>query len=286
MTIRILFVLAVLTSRAFGQADIRYDVQDEIKTAKLDYIIERDCVVYSWGADRGELPNLQYHVSVLVEGCKQKSFTYEEQDYNKNFPFKEYYELTKIVKKANLQKFKKEGTTSCLMGMLAIDGVYHYFNNPIDDPERDKLQAAILSFLGRAAPKKNRKVAVYTIEGDFEPTRNVTIQQLLKSPATYDGKRVRVTGYYHSEYEESNFSEHKGDDIKQSLSLNGRSVFANDADINWIDDGHATVEGTFVNRPGGHWGAWPGEIQRLTKFISLDPPAPPPPPANQSSKRK
>ena len=277
MTIRILIALILLTCPAFGQADIRYYVRDEIKTDKLDYTIDRDCVVYTWGGPK-ELPNLQYHVSISVDGCIQPSFTYEEENYNKRFSFKEYDELTNIVKKANLLKLGFIAGPSCLFGSLVIDGKDHDFTTPLGNPERDKLQANILSFLDRVAPKKAREIITRTIESDFAPPRDVTIEELLRFPSKYDGKRVRVTGYYYSESEESNFSEHKGDDIEQSLSLDGSSTFAKDADLHWVDEGHATVEGTFFNGPGGHWGEWPGEIQRLTRFIPLDPPPPPAPP--------
>jgi hypothetical protein len=223
-----------------------------------------------------------------VNGCNQKSFIYEEQDYNENFSFKDYYELAKIFKKADLLKLSLSSSPSCQFIFITIDGQDHHFTTSLENPARVTLQKSILSFLDRVAPREKRKVVVHTIESDFAPARIVTIQQLLNSPAMYDGKRVRVTGYYHGEGGDepsSDFSQNKGDSEKETIWLNGSSTFANDADIHWIDDGHVTVEGTFFNGPSGDWGMYPGEIQRLTKLIPLDPPPPPRPPADQFSKR-
>jgi hypothetical protein len=206
MSLRIIILLSLMTCPVFGQADIRYDVQDQIKNDKIDYTLERDCVVYSWNVPP-DLPNLQYHVSTSIWGCALKSFTYEDQDYNEPFAMKEYNELARIVKKVNLHKLQKMNSTSCLDGSLAIDGIYHYFNNPLGDPERDRLHEAVLSFLDKVIPRSKRTFTVHTFEGDFEPSRRVTIKELLITPARYDGKRVCVTGYYHQEDYESSFSQ-------------------------------------------------------------------------------
>jgi hypothetical protein len=285
MTIRILIALALMASPALGQANIRYYVQDEFKTADLDYVIERDCIVYDWTAPP-ELPCLQYFVRIGVSGCARNSFTYEEEAYNERFSREESKELLNIVRRADLRKLGSVSALSNLLFWLKFDGKEHDFKTPLGNPARDKLQAAILSYLDRVAPKSKRKVTVHRIEGDFQPTTDVTVAKLLAAPDQFDGKRVRITGYYHSEFEDSSLYDKKGDDFKKAVWVDGQSTFAKESDLHWTDDGHATIEGTFLKGPGGHMGAFAGEIQRVTKFISLDPPAPPPPPANQSSKRK
>ena len=285
MTIRLLILLALMTCSAWGQANIRYYVQDEFKTADLDYVVDRDCIVYNWAPSQGP-PCLQYFVRIRVAGCARKSFTYEEQGYNKLFTHEEMQQLLDIVRRADLLKLGIVAGPSCLLGWLEFDGRQHDFKTPLGNPTRDQLQADILSYLDRVAPKEKRDVTVHRMEGDFQPTRDVTVAQLLATPGQFDGKRVRVTGYYHSEFEDSSLYDKKGDDFSKAVWVDGQSTFAKETDLHWTDDGHATIEGTFLKGPGGHMGAFSGEIQRITKFISLDPPAPPPPPANQSSKRK
>jgi hypothetical protein len=285
MTIRLLIFLVLMTCSALGQANIRYYVQDEFKSADLDYVIERDCIVYDWAAPQ-EMPCLQYFVRFRVSGCARNSFTFEEEAYNKRFSREESKDLLNIVRHANLLKLGFVAGPSCLLGWLEFDGKQHDFKTPLGNPARDKLQADILSYLDRVAPKSKREVTIHRIEGDFQPTRDVTVSQLLAAPGQFDGKRVRITGYYHREFEDSSLYDMKGDDFKKAVWVDGQSTFAKENDLHWTDDGHATIEGTFMKGPGGHMGAFAGEVQRVTKFISLDPPAPPPPPASQSSKRK
>jgi hypothetical protein len=176
-----------MSCSAVAQSDIRYYVRDEIKSDKLDYTIDRDCVVFSWGAGKGELPELQYHESIVVYGCIQKSFTYEKQDYQKPLSFKDYNELNAIVKKTNLFILDLAAGPSCQFGSLVINGQYHEFRVPLGNPERDKLQSSILAFLDRVALRKDRQIVTHTIESDLAPARDVTIHDLLKSPKTYDG---------------------------------------------------------------------------------------------------
>jgi len=280
MTIRALLFLVLVSCHAAGQADIRYDVQDAIKTNRLYYVIERDCTVYSWGGPS----DLQYRVDITVWGCTQKSFTYQSEWYETALSSRQYDELEHIVRGVDLAKLTR-GKTTCLLGTLTIDGNYHFFNNPLGDPVRDKLHNAMLAYLDKIAPKEKRKITLHTIEGDLEPIRKVTIPDLLANQAKYDGKRVSVTGYYHHEKYASDFSRQQGDDLSQTVWLDDESGFSKPSDIHWTDDGHLTVEGTFMKGPGGRWDAYAGEIQRLTKVIPLDPPALPPPPADQSSKR-
>jgi hypothetical protein len=279
MSWRTLVFFTLLTLRCCGQADTRYDVQDQVTTGDLDYTIERDCTVYCWSGP----PDLQYAVDVTVWGCRRKSYSYNTEWYETQLTPPQYAELQRIVKSVDLSKLNRNKTT-CLMGMLAINGQYHFFNNALGEPVRDYLQQALLAWLQNVAPPEKRKITRHTIEGDFQPCRSVTLAQLLDDPAKYDGKRVRVSGYYHHEEYESSFSQKPGDDFKSSLWLDDPSSFAHDADIHWTDDGHLALEGTFSKGPGGRWGVYAGEIQRLTRVTCLDPPRPPPPPADQSSK--
>jgi hypothetical protein len=280
MWFRILILLSLLASRCWGQADTRYDVQDQIQSNTLDYTIERDLTVYCWGGP----PDLQYVVDLTVWGCKRKSYAYESEWSETTLTPAQYAELQRIVKSVDLAKLNRTATT-CKLGMLAIDGQYHFFNNALGDPVRDQLQQALLAWLDKVTPREKRKITRHVIEGDFQPCRHVTLAQLLADPARYDGKRVKVTGYYHHEEYESAFSQKKGDDSKNAIWLGDASSFANEKELHWTDDGRLTLEGTFVKGPGGRWGVYAGEIQRLTQVLSLDKPLPPPPPADQNSKR-
>src|SRR5437870_4163739 len=43
--------------------------------------------------------------------------------------------------------------------------------------------------------------AIIEAEGDRIPARSTTIQELVRNPRKFDGKRVSVVGFYHSEFE-------------------------------------------------------------------------------------
>ena len=290
--VKIALLFLLTAAPVFGQASLRYYVRDDMKAPDLVYTVDRDCIVYDWGAPK-EPPCLQYFVRIDVEGCARKSFTYEEQAYNKNCTREQAQALAAIMRQTNLTELSLVAGPSCEFGWLVFDDKEHDFTAPLGTSVRDRLQNSILSYLDKVIPRSKRDVTTHTIEGDFEPPHDVTLSQLLTSPARYDGKRVRLTCYYHNEFEYSGLTETKDDatkdDVfKRCIWLSGRSTFARESDIHWTDDGHVTVEGTFLSGPSGHFGAYPGEIERFTKFISLDPPRPPAPPkpfTSQATKR-
>lgn len=137
-------------------------------------------------------------------------------------------------------------------------------NARLSEPNRAKLQTLMLSFLDEVAPKKSRKTTTRTIDGDGVAARPVTFEVLLATPKKFDGKRVRLSGYYHYEFEGSHFGPIKRAGLKQSVWLGGASTFAKSANIKWLNNTFITVEGTFKNGPGGHMGLWPGELERVT----------------------
>jgi hypothetical protein len=277
MPLKTVLLFLLTAAPVFGQASLRYYVRDDMKAPDLVYTVDRDCIVYDWGGPK-EPPCLQYFVRIDVEGCARKSFTYEEQAYNKKCTREQMLALAAIMRQTNLTELSLVAGPSCEFGWLVFDDKQHDFTAPLGTSVRDRLQNSILSYLDKVIPRSKRDVTTHTIEGDFEPPLESTVHQLLASPAKYDGKRVRLTCYYHEEFEDSSLTEHQGDNTQNSIWLSGQSTFAKESDLHWTEDGHVAVEGTFASGPGGHWGAFPGEIQRVTKFISLDPPPPPAPP--------
>jgi hypothetical protein len=282
MKLRVSLLLFVLFAPVAATAlNFRYYVMDETKTGQLDYELVQDCSTFS-----DARPQLEYGTQYHIWGCSQKSFTYREEltawhsispaDFNRLFA---------VLHGLDLHALHAERGTSCSFGWLELGGPRIDFNNPLGDPTRDSLDRAVMSFLGSVVPSSARQTVTTTIEGDFEPARTVTVAQILKNPARYNGKRVRITGYYHAEFEDSNLSDRRSNEITTSLWVDAQSTFAKKGDLDWPEDGRVTIDGCFMKGPGGHMGAWPGELQRVTRVISLDPPSPPPAPADQSSKR-
>lgn len=91
--------------------------------------------------------------------------------------------------------------------------------------------------------------------------------ELIANPVPYEGKRVRVIGYLHLEFEGNGIYVHR-DDLEHSIYANGL----------WVDfapgtlkagagclDRYALIEGTFTMQRRGHLGLWSGSIKGITR---------------------
>lgn len=109
-------------------------------------------------------------------------------------------------------------------------------------------------------------------EGDSEPSRKVTLQEILDDPDKYHGKRICTKGFFDFQYESMDFHDRRGNNLwigeRSSFAKMKRIIFPIPSFENIIGRhrGYATVEGVFLKGPAGHFGFWPGEIVRLTRF--------------------
>jgi hypothetical protein len=115
---------------------------------------------------------------------------------------------------------------------------------------------------------------VTVTEGDFETAKEVALQDVLKEPDKYHGKRIRTKGFYDFQLEIMGFHDRKGN----NLWIGHRSSFFDRKNQKILTPnpveglilgrhrGYATVEGIFLKGPAGHGGFWPGEIVRITRF--------------------
>jgi hypothetical protein len=95
---------------------------------------------------------------------------------------------------------------------------------------------------------------------------DTSIIQLLARPEVFDGRRVRVVGYIHFEFEGNGLYIHREDE-KLNLLRNGVWVdFKQGAAITGsCQDQYVVVEGTFNARNHGHLGLWGGAITDITR---------------------
>ncbi len=107
--------------------------------------------------------------------------------------------------------------------------------------------------------------AVSESEGDLIPARQTTLQELISHADKFDGKRVSVVGFYHGEFEGNELRAAEKSDYKKNVSCDTISTFAPKG-VAFAQDRWARVEGTFLRGPAGHFGMWPGEITRVTRF--------------------
>ena len=138
--------------------------------------------------------------------------------------------------------------------------------------EQQHVGEIITSFahkLGLDHPK-DPKSSTFVTEGDTTPAQKTTLAEVLHDPDTFNGKRISVVGYYHGEFEGSNFGMKSDSDYQQSIWFGTPSSFADRADLHMSNNAWLRVEGIFVKGPGGHMGMWPGEIERITKVDPVE----------------
>ena len=110
--------------------------------------------------------------------------------------------------------------------------------------------------------------AVDTI-GYEEEIIPVSLYQLVTTPERFEGRKVRVKGYLHLEFEGDGLYPHR-EDFQRSLLKNG--VWFNAEQCGSIagvpiNDEYVLVEGTFSSENTGHMGLWSGEISDVTRCI-------------------
>lgn len=88
----------------------------------------------------------------------------------------------------------------------------------------------------------------------------ITVEELLAKPNTYDGKRVRVSGYFTDGFE----AQHLYGGASKYLWLGELSPIADKRTKKRA--GKVTVEGVYFKGPSGHFGMSPGEITRITQI--------------------
>jgi hypothetical protein len=92
--------------------------------------------------------------------------------------------------------------------------------------------------------------------------------QLIARPADFDGRYVRVHGFYNHEFEGNALYLHR-EDFEQILSRNGVWMEGKPES----DEMYILVEGRFNARQHGHMGLFSGEIEAVTRTLAWPPAA-------------
>jgi opacity protein-like surface antigen len=102
---------------------------------------------------------------------------------------------------------------------------------------------------------------------------STSLIRVLAHPEKYDGKRIQLIGYYHSEFEESALYLTKDDathlNTQNGVWIGGTAVNADTNRVNRVKEGFVRVIGTlsYESKHGaGHMGLWPAEVKDITFF--------------------
>jgi hypothetical protein len=263
-------VLLLLSACAscLAQADFRFYVFDDVKNEKLDYTFVQDVTVYDSGS---EDPRLNYYTEYRISGINQKEFSFASERFEGAIPRKEYAELMDRARKLPAKELQVTGKGSA-SGWIKVDGENHHVSASTDTEARKLWKAFIDDLLTKYAPAEKRKKSIKTIQGETVEPVPVSFPELLKNPKRFDGKRIRITGFYHGEFEGSSFASTAKDirNYDKALWLGGDSSFADPKKVSRPNDSTLTVDGTFELGPGGHMGLWMGELSRVTEIKKVE----------------
>jgi hypothetical protein len=111
--------------------------------------------------------------------------------------------------------------------------------------------------------------AIRSAEGIVEPI-DVSMVQLLADPSSYDGRRVRVVGFCHFEFEGTALYLHR-EDFEQMIPINGIWL-----SVGWpvperlraLNDKYVIVEALFTAQEKGHLSAFAGELKDIRRMAA------------------
>ncbi len=259
--------LLALTAHAVAQADFSFEVTDETKTDTLHVQRTRDISVYKFGSND---PSLHYSIRDHILGINQPELTLTSERTSKEISRQTYAAFLAAASRLPTKPLDPPSPPSPRQstGWIKIHDTKHRISAPPDSEIRLQWQTLIDEFLLQNTPTNQRERVTRTIQGETVEPTPVDFPTLLASPSHYDGKRIRISGYYDLEFEGSSFAATPEDidNYDQALWLGGSSTFADPKDIDTDSEVYATIDGTFELGPGGHLGLWVGELQRITSF--------------------
>lgn len=95
----------------------------------------------------------------------------------------------------------------------------------------------------------------------------VSLYQLVATPERFDGKRVRVKGYLHLEFEGNALYPHR-EDFELALYKNGVWIDLESCgprSAGPLNDTNVLVEATFSSQDRGHLDLWSGALSEVSR---------------------
>ena len=128
------------------------------------------------------------------------------------------------------------------------------------------IAAIALAGCERGAQLQPPSVAVpETAVGD--EIADVSLIQLIANPDRFEGKKVRVVGYIHREFESNGIYLHK-DDYELSIYRNGLWLNGSCAsNLKEYNDHYVLMEARFTGKDQGHMGLWSGALSEVTRCV-------------------
>jgi len=176
----------------------------------------------------------------------------------------------------SMEVYEEQGIKNTIITIVdSNEQVIDIWNATIPDSNNDfTWYEGADAYEGKTIDSIYTNITIVETEGDSVPSRKVSLQEIFENPDIYHGKRVCVKGFYDLQFEGHDFYDRQGNKvwIDQWSSFTKKKwdygPFPNILEAIFLhrQRGYATVEGIFLKGPGGHFGMWPGEIVRITRF--------------------
>ena len=217
---------------------------------------------------------MSYQTGYRIYGIHQDEFPCTTESFSGTLSEADYKAIMEEAEKLPLEELEKvEAGERRSDGWITLNSKEHKVEAPPNRAVRKKWQEFIDGVLKKYAPSEKREFTKRSIQGETVKPLSITFSELLKNPQAYDGKRIRLTGYYHAEFEESSFAISKDDlhhfsealrKYDHCLWLGSFSTFKDLRKVSEANDTEIEFEGTLDMESHGHMAAWMGELARLT----------------------
>jgi hypothetical protein len=219
----------------------------------------------------------QYSKSVAVLGSNTDNATNSSLDYNRFYPnqpgpsTEEMLALAQRLKSLGIFELHSDSSaadtspqqTELIFQADCQETRLSFATSDALDARRHVI-AEIRNFFDEQASRHSLEKRERVSQGDKGQPLIVSIEELLRHPQRYDGKRVTTHGTYHLGHESSALG-----DGGHSIWVGGWSAVAKaTTSLEYLDGHQLTVDGIFFAGPSGHLGGYPGEIVRLTRVTT------------------
>ena len=245
-------------------AGMRWEVTNAYRTDKINY--EKIQQIHVDEYDNGS-GRLFYHEYYYVYGINQAEFSFFPIRYHASLSPEALKMILAAIGKldpTNLEAESKDGIR--IYGTVDVGGKEYKVSALPDSKERKPWEDLFVSWREQFPPKGDERTTPITLQGDTIAPVAVSFEDLLKRPTEYAGKRVRVLGHYHGEFEGSHFSRTKEEELDygRAFWLGGYSTFVDSESIPKINDAFIVVDATFEPHSNGHMGLWLAGLSRAT----------------------
>jgi len=270
MNVKVGVIFVLLVSQfVFAKSEMLYHLDKMVSQKDI-------CYVHSVGFNINYFKNasqpywIRYSMTNYILGIKVPIYTNESVNVDFYVSEEIAQELINKIKKTDVfvSKPKKYHQNPLYRLLVEIDGEYMV----LAPKKKDVVRDIIIKFVYDHDSNLTNKVKRMVMLGDFENPIDVSLKTLLTMPKKFDNKRIRVSGYYHSEFESfclGIIPYSQASYLSNSIAIGEPSSFANLENIKIKNDSYIVLEGTFKMGAGGHLGMLNGEIERFTKASTV-----------------